>query len=97
MSDYIRNAFGSDDVVKKNIALRMAHDEIERLRAREATLREALENIATQSVPRPVARRFRFDGTPSKFDLCPHDFYMWADCMACVSNYARSTLGEEEK
>ncbi len=74
-----------------------AADEIERLREREATLREALESIATQSVPRPVAKRFRFDGTPSKFDLCPHELYMWGACMACVSNYARSALGEEEK
>lgn len=74
-----------------------AANEIKRLSASEAMLREALENIATQNVPRPVAKRFRFDGTPSKFDLCPHEFYMWGDCMACVSKYARSALGEEKK
>lgn len=41
MSDYIRHAFDGDDVVKKNLALRKAHDEIERLRAENARIREA--------------------------------------------------------
>ena len=45
MSDDIVKAFNSDDVAQKNIALRKAHDEIERLRAREAKLREALREI----------------------------------------------------
>ena len=38
MSDYIRKAFDGDDVPKKNIALRKAHDEIDHLRATNARL-----------------------------------------------------------
>ena len=42
MSDDIVKAFNSDDVAQKNIALRKAHDEIERLRAENERLRDKL-------------------------------------------------------
>lgn len=45
MSDYIKHAFNSDDVVKKNLALRKTHDEIERLRAENERLRATLKGL----------------------------------------------------
>lgn len=74
-----------------------AADEIERLREREAKLREALENIATQNIPRPVAKQYRADGKPSKNDWCQHGTYLWQDCTACVAEYARSAALYEQE
>jgi hypothetical protein len=58
MSNYIREAFDSDDVVQKNLALRRAYgeleflraggcanDDIERLSAENERIREVLKNI----------------------------------------------------
>lgn len=44
---FIRYAFDCDSVAHKNIALRKAADEIERVWAENARLREALEQIAS--------------------------------------------------
>lgn len=60
-------------------------------------LREALDKIAALDVPRPVWKRFRADGQPSKNDICPHVLAMWDDCSHCISDYARARLAGEEK
>jgi hypothetical protein len=42
--DNLRAAFDGDDIARKNIALRAAHDAITALRARVAELEEAVRN-----------------------------------------------------
>ena len=90
MSDYIDEAFDSDDVWKKNGALRKASKEIERLRA-------ALKRISELDVPRTVHRAWRQDGAPSRHDACPHDLRMYEDCYACIAEYAGAVLERKEK
>lgn len=53
---------------------------------------EALEKIAVGDVPRPVAKPFRADGEPSKYDRCEHDMQMKEECGNCAVAFARSTL-----
>jgi hypothetical protein len=49
--DFLRSAFAGDSVPEKNIALRKAHDEIERLRAGIAGARDSLERCFEPTVP----------------------------------------------
>jgi len=100
MSDALRQLHAAANVladsglrtVKTNdlcIAVYGAIDEITRLR-------EALDKIAALDVPRPVWKRFRTDGQPSKNDTCPHVLAMWDDCPDCISDYARAALAEKD-
>ncbi len=91
------NAWLSQDVDQKEADAIVYNLRIERLNAKNARLREALNKIAALDVPRPVATRFRADGKPTKYDLCPHEINMWDDCEHCIADYARVTFAEQEK
>ncbi len=98
----------SDDLVKRLRAVDIswsqvgedcaaAADEIERLNAENARLREALEKIAALDVPPSVMTRYREDEQPSEDDLCPHLLPMSEDCPDCIADYARAALADKEK
>lgn len=74
-----------------------SQSEIERLRAENARLREALEKIAALDVPPSVMTRYREDEQPSEDDLCPHLLPMSEDCPDCIADYARAALAEKEE
>jgi hypothetical protein len=53
---------------------------------------KALEQIAEGDVPRPLGKRYRSDGIPSKNDQCTHSAWMYEDCGNCISEFARAAL-----
>jgi hypothetical protein len=66
--DFLRSAFAGDSVPEKNIALRKAHDEIERLRAGIAGARDSLERCFEPTVPLRVL--------PSELERAVKDAYL---------------------
>lgn len=66
-----------------------SHDD---LQATISRLTEALQTIADGDEPRPLGKRYRSDGEPSKHDKCTHGQWMWEDCGSCVSEFARAFL-----
>lgn len=65
-------------------------EELERLRA-------ALRKIAEGDIPRPVAKPYRTDGTPSKNDQCEHGQWMYEECGQCIEQFARAALEGKAK
>ena len=55
---------------------------------------EALNRIAEGDEPRPLGKRWRADGAPSKHDQCVHGTWMYETCGDCISNYADSVVRE---
>lgn len=66
----------------------------ERGRLTEANegLRKALEMISQGDEPRPLGKRYRDDGTPSKHDQCTHGSWMYEDCGSCICEFATAAL-----
>lgn len=98
MSDYIRHAFDGDDVVKKNLALRKAHDEIERLRAEvEAQARlngmGAERELALQAKVERLQAALAYYACKCKDGNCDTGTYGDVPCGAIAS----VTLGKEKK
>lgn len=41
---------------------------------------------------RPIGKRYRDDGEPSKHDQCVHRRYMWEDCEPCIDGHFEGVL-----
>ena len=61
-----------------------------------ARLREALEKLSENDVPRPVAVHYAKDKSPHKGDRCVHARFMYEDCEQCVADFASAALKESE-
>lgn len=72
-------------------------DEITRLRAEVARKDAVLLAICEGDIPRPVAKPYRVDGTPSKNDQCEHGQWMYEECWQCIEQFARTALTAQEK
>ena len=62
-----------------------------------AVRRQAHEEAAElldQGFDMPVEKAWRNDGQPSKNDKCPHDKFMYEDCMICASAAIRALSAE---
>ena len=73
-------------------ALKDANDRAEAAEAQRDALVKALKQIADGDVPRPMGRRYRSDGVPSKNDQCVHSTWMYEDCGNCISEFATAAL-----
>lgn len=63
------------------------------LEAHKAGMMGAAEMIE-EGIDKPSATPWRSDGTPSKNDKCPHDFFMYEDCEACCAAAIRAKAEE---
>lgn len=71
------------------LALTEDYDELSRLRAEVESKNAALRAICEGDIPRPVAKPYRADGTPSKNDQCEHGQWMYEECGQCIEQFAR--------
>jgi len=55
-------------------------------------LRNGIHDYLEGNYERPVGKRWRKDGEPSKHDLCVHGRYMWEDCEACIDDHFEDVL-----
>ena len=71
---------------------------MEQMRANATLMASAPEMYATLKaivdgdVPRPIAKRWRADGKPSKSDECAHGKTMHEDCGNCIDAFAEPVL-----
>lgn len=57
----------------------------------------ALREIAESNIPRPLGKRWRADGRPSKLDQCIHSRAVGADCASCIEEFARTALEDDDE
>ena len=65
---------------------------IKALRAENERLRKCLLDIAEHNIEKVHATKWRQDGDPRKYDLCPHGTPISDDCERCYADYARAVL-----
>jgi hypothetical protein len=97
MSDYIREAFDSDDVVQKNLALRRAYGELEFLRgggcANDDIKRLSVENESLLDVIQCFVDAYANANPIRQADWHTKN----CNCLRCAFDNACAALAEQEK
>lgn len=65
------------------------------LRARVEALEAGIREYLRDNHKRPVGKRYRDDGAPTKYDHCTHGQRMYEDCQCCVDEHFERVIATE--